>query len=190
MNRINLLPPEYQAYRPLNKKRLLKTVLVLLVVFSLIFGYGLFYVQLYLTREYMADLKEKMAVLQPVANRIDQLEIFNKEATKKLEYYEQLNKLKFPWSQILLAAGGKLPQGAWLTEINFQGDNPLVLKGMADDFTAVGQFVLNLETLDFFGQIILQSAEEIEYKEQKVVSFTIKCYLPTKGGDRSAQVKS
>jgi len=181
MQKINLLPPEYQSNYSGAVVRGLKVGLVLAVVLALVVSYAGFLYHMESTRQQLAETEAQVKKLNPILKRIENLQKIKQEADTKSALLNKLVHGRLLWSKNLLETNAKLPKDMWLTELSVTQEG-LVIKGWGTSFSSVGVFILHLKNLSYFSEVDLKNVVEKELNTTKVVRFEIICRLAGGGG--------
>lgn len=159
MPNINLI-----AVRREEKKRLERMTRQLF--FGLSGAIGLFAVlTLYLgarqlqVRSELADANEKMQKLQPVLDRIAQIEKDTSELSPKVETLESAKLNTLRWRAVLQVVSQSIPENTWLAGLSTAGtseDTSINLAGMTSSQTMVGDTMTRLGTHPLFDKVDLK----------------------------------
>lgn len=180
MIKINLLPKKeikkaaIPAEIGVSKDILLKlglpillTILIVLAVFA--------YMEMTksnLRKEIDQD-KKTLTQLQQTIEEVKKIEQLNKEIETKTKILEDLRKLQGIPVLLLNNIPKKLPEGVWLTGLNY--DNRSVsIEGMAFSNLNIVAFVENLKSIADFQNVNLVESQQTEFDKVLVYKFIIK----------------
>lgn len=117
--------------------------------------------------------RKTLAQLQKKIEEVRKIEELNKEIETKTKILEDLQKMKTTPVMLLNTLAKRLPEGVWLTGINY--DNKLVsLEGMAFSNLNIVAFVDNLKAVNDFQNVNLIESQQTEFDKVPVYKFIIK----------------
>ncbi|MFZ5943375.1 MAG: PilN domain-containing protein [Bacillota bacterium] len=196
---VNLLPPKYRPKPLLVWKRLAKTLVICLLMFSAGFlGVNYYFYRAGLV-EKMDNLQANIDNLKPVFDKIQEYETTLATVKKIEQVADKIGKAKQVWSDILADVAGSLSENIWFVKIS-KNEDWVVVEGEAKDFTAVGELAVSLRKLTWFQQVDIDFVERtkgkitgttqnsiivtenVKFKITAVLKENIKLFSPPEGG--------
>jgi Tfp pilus assembly protein PilN len=118
MYKVNLLPPRMQREEIVDVRRLLLTVVavvVVLAVIGVVLGFEISYASL---KRQIADTNQQLAMLQPTVEMVENLQsqIGTMQSTET-DYKNALNR-QVTWSDLIYKLNDIAPSDLWLTELD------------------------------------------------------------------------
>lgn len=176
MIRINLLGQEKRKLKrkPLQIKNFTFIFFAVIVVVILINGGATAY--LYFTVSALEEEKKKneatLADLNIKIAEVKRLEELNKEITNRKTIIQGLTKTKSIPVKLLNEINVTLPDGLWLTKIDYK-DNNVDIEGMALTNIAVVTFIENLKKSQVLTNVYLKESTQVEFQKVPVYRFIL-----------------
>lgn len=117
--------------------------------------------------------KKIFAQLQHKIQEVKKFEDLNREIETKTRLIEDLKKMQYTPVMLLNNVSKRLPEGVWLTGINYD-DKSVSLEGMAFSNLNIVAFVDNLKSLNDFQNVNLVESQQTEFEKVPVYKFAIK----------------
>jgi Tfp pilus assembly protein PilN len=144
--KINLLSPERRVSRLVFSRLVLLEIGVVLFVLSLVGG--ALWQQNLLLEKTVSQLEETQKSLEPVRLRQQEIGRLRQENQRKQQLYSTWMQQDVSKSDLLTAIAGAMPPSVWLSEIQQQEkDGLVVLKGFSLTMDEVSRLVDQLTTL-------------------------------------------
>lgn len=112
----------------------------------------------------------------------EQLEAFNRQVQKLKKRSSQVEKIiqdKTNPRKVLERVARDIPQDLWLTSLSITNDRTIEIKGAAESYKSIGDFIISANDSQFFGKSLIltgSNTETIEKDgvERRVEKFDIK----------------
>ncbi|MDI1471122.1 PilN domain-containing protein [Thermodesulfovibrio sp. 1176] len=183
MIKINLLPKREikRTVRPIaegvSKDVLLKLALPIGVVVLLVLAvFAYMEITKSSLKKEIEEQKKILAQLQQKIEEVKKFEALNKDIETKTKLIEELKKKQSVPVYLLNTIAKKMPEGIWLTGINFN-DNSVDIEGMGFSNLNIVAFVDNLKSVSEFQNVNLTESQQTEYNKVPVYKFLIKFNL-------------
>lgn len=132
----------------------------------------------YVKSEYQKDIETQKKILTGLQKKIEEVKKFeamNKDIEAKTKLIESLKKMQSAPVSVLSIIVKKLPDGVWLTGIQF--DDTVTVEGMGFSNLNVVQFVENLKATPELQDVYLVESQQTEFEKQAVYKFIVKFKL-------------
>lgn len=132
----------------------------------------------YTKSEYQKDIDTQKKVLSELQGKIAEVKKFeamNKDIEAKTKLIESLKKMQSAPVSILSTVVKKLPDGLWLTGLQFDGT--VTVEGIGFSNLNVVAFVDNLKATPELQDVYLVESQQTEFEKQIVYKFIIKFKL-------------
>ncbi len=181
MIKINLLPKK--ETKAISKKKvdltlsrdvvknLLIPVVVILIVIGLTFAY--FEMTKSKLKKEIEQNKNLLVSLQKKVEEVKKFETLNKEIEAKTKLIEDLKKIQSLPLTILNLIPKKLPDGLWLTVLNYD-NNIVTIEGFSFSNLNIVSFVENLKAVPELQDVALVESSQAEYEKTTVYKFILK----------------
>lgn len=176
MIRINLIGEDKRKRKrkPLQIKNFTFIFFTVLVVVILINGGATAY--LYFTVSSLEEEKKKneatLADLNKKIAEVKRLEELNKEIKNRKTIIQELTKTKSIPVKLLNEINATLPDGLWLTKIDYKDKN-VEIEGMALTNIAVVSFIENLKKSQVLTNAYLKESTQVEFQKVPVYKFSL-----------------
>ncbi len=180
--KVNLLPPKLQREGLVDVRRLIIISLTTLVIAAILGGYGIFLFLFFNQKSELANTRQQLASLTPIANRVEEMRKERKKMEATLQAYGSLLKKQIIWSDLFYDLNKITPMDLWLVEVEIslpkeeQKTNQakfINLKGLSLTVPSIGVFMNNLSQLSYFKEVKLVKLN----KESEGISFQITTLL-------------
>ncbi len=104
----------------------------------------------------------------------EQLEAFNKQIERLKERSAQVDKiikLKTNPKHLLEKMARSAPEDLWFNELILDGNDKITIKGGADSYTSIGEFILNVNDSPIFGGSLQLKDSKTEEETKDGISF-------------------
>lgn len=115
--KVNLLPPELQRESIIDTRRLIRVAAVTLAVVTVLGGYGYFLLQLVLMKGELAEIRQRLAALEPTVARVNRLREERRTAEETTRVLKELLNTRLAWSGMLSDLNYALPRDVWLDKL-------------------------------------------------------------------------
>ncbi len=177
MIRINLLPVRAIKAEFGRRRELVITGLSLGLLIVLILGLYLFQsYRLYGLGKDLASLRKEIEALNVQAKGVGELQKKIGELKGKLEVINNLNKKKTGPVRVMESLSSATPPRLWLTEFKENKGN-LTISGLAVDNQTIADFLKALSSYDYFKNVDLVEATQIDQEGIPLKRFSIKSNL-------------
>ncbi len=152
-------------------RNLLIPVFILLIILGLIFAY-LEMTKSNLKRE-IEQNKNLLSNLQKKVEEVKKFEALNKEIEAKTKVIEDLRKIQVLPVTLLNLIPKKLPDGVWLTALNYD-NNAVTIEGFSFSNLNIVTFVENLKAVSELQDVALVESSQAEYEKTTVYKFILR----------------
>lgn len=158
MIRINLLPATArQSKWPINKL-LIGTSLLLALVFISIYSYSLF--EVWSIEKKLQTTRNQYQALQPTRTLMASANTKQQQLEKKNSILTTLTKERQSWYNIIQHLATQTSSQIWFTDLQKGEKGAIQIKGWANTYPQVAQFMEIMENDQFFTEPILNSVEK------------------------------
>lgn len=151
-------------------KKFIIPVGITMVILMVIFAYCE-----YTKSEYKKEIETQRKVLTGLQKKIAEVKKFeamNKDIEAKTKLIESLKKMQSAPVSILSTIVKKLPDGVWLTGLQF--DDAVTVEGIGFSNLNVVAFIDNLKATPELQDVYLVESQQTEFEKQAVYKFTVK----------------
>lgn len=172
MIRINLLPREKAARRPVAPRLLAILVIGILLV-------GVAAATLFLNRRnagvraQVDSVNRQIDTLRPRVQQVEELRRAIEAARKKEQLLRRLEEARVPWDQVLAELRRVLPTDVWLTQVEAYATGEMVFNGYGLSYESVARFMTSLEGSDRFEAIDMLISQKQKISGREVVNFSV-----------------
>lgn len=172
--KINLLPQEFRPQPLVSPIRLLVMIVGLVLIFISFAAMGFQYFQLSQEKEQLRNLQTQLELQQEQLAEANKIEEIYNEVKKRQETVKKILD-SYPRYHLLLSEmASTLKPDIWLTEVQFNQDGFLEIRGEAILFPVIGDFLKNLiRTEDYKTARLLKVSEREILDSEPVYSFEI-----------------
>ncbi len=176
MIRINLIGEEKRKRKkkPLQIKNFTIIFFTVMIVVLLINGGATAY--LYFTLSALEDEKKQndtiLADLNKKIAEVKRFEELNKEISNRKNIIQGLTKTKTLPVRILNEVNATIPEGIWITKIDYKGSS-VDIEGMALTNIAVVSFIENLKNSKVASNPYLKETNQVEFQKVPVYRFSL-----------------
>ncbi|MGH7770727.1 MAG: PilN domain-containing protein [Candidatus Binatia bacterium] len=177
MIRINLLPVKAIKAEFGRRRELVIAGLSLGMAIALMLGLYLFQsYRLHTLGKGLASLRKEIDALNVQVKDIGELQKRNRELQSKLDAINSLSKKKTGPVRVMESLSSATPSRLWLTEFKDNKGN-LTITGLAVDNQTIADFLKALSTHEYFQNVDLVEATQIEQDGVPLKRFSIKSTL-------------
>ena len=182
MIRINLLPKEEKAHRPVTftfKAGDLLVPVVLLITAALVIG-GMAlsqYARATSLARSIAEVDEQSRALAPQIERVNRLAQERAELDLRLGIIAKLEKGRAQSVRLMDDLARCVPDHLWLTGATQEGSTSLSVEGVTFSNLVVSDFISRLERSPMFAGVELDFAERGNVTDREVVKFRVTCQV-------------
>ena len=182
MIRINLLPKEEKAHRPVSisfKAGDLLIPAMLLVATALVIG-GMAlsqYSRATSLARSIADVDEQSRILAPQIERVNRLAQERAELDLRLGIIAKLEKGRAQSVRLMDDLARCVPDHLWLTGASQDAGGSLSVEGVTFSNLVVSDFISRLERSSMFANVELDFAERGNVTDREVVKFRLTCQV-------------
>jgi len=180
MIRINLLPKEIKKKVTLREKRIIPTIVVVLVLVVFLGLYFLKVVQYSRLKKEVKKVDKELVLLESVVKKVDEMEKSKEALGKKLDVIGSLmgNRLAYP--QLLEDLARIVPSRVWLTSLSTKSESnflTITIEASALDNYAIADFITRLSGTENFSKVELSKIISMkkEKGEEVIRNFGVTC---------------
>ncbi|MCS7164507.1 MAG: PilN domain-containing protein [Thermodesulfovibrio sp.] len=132
----------------------------------------------YLKSEYQKEIEKQKQLLTSLQKKIAEIKRFeamNKDIENKTKLIESFKKMQSAPVNILSTVVKKLPEGVWLTGLQF--DDAVTVEGIGFSNLNVVAFVDNLKSTPELQDVYLVESQQTEFEKQSVYKFIVRFKL-------------
>lgn len=170
---INLLPPELRRNVFVEAQNLFRKIMVLALVSSITLSYLGFYIHMKYSEKQLSNLEYELQLLKPRVEQLQKFQKENKDLQSEIAVFKKKKNEKVDWAVILKDMNECLPEGMWVTDLSYNQDNIIRVKGMADNVSVVGVFLYQLHQLSHFSEFNLEKATEVPVGDFSLTEFNL-----------------
>ncbi len=172
MIRINLLPRE-QLRRPGPAPRAVALLVIGILLLATVASTLYFNARNAAVRDEIARTEERIEGLKAQVSRVEALRRQIEAARRKQQLLQRLEAARVPWDTILEAVRTIMPKDVWLSQIAAGEDGGMNFIGYGLTYTAVAQFMVNLEDSPMFSGVDLILGQKQPVGGKQVVNFSL-----------------
>ncbi len=128
-------------------------------------------------RTLLSDAQDQQRRLQPVINKLDEIEWQKQYLVKKIALITELRMLQGTAVRVLDAMSRAIPDWVWLTETTLN-KRSLLIKGRALTNVLISDYVRNLTELGVFESVGILNTQQRAEGNNQFVDFTVTAVLP------------
>lgn len=165
MIKINLLPQRYRISKVPVKKLFLSYILLLSLIFVLLYGAGEYFI--WNVKQEIESVRHEYQLIIPIR---DKMNFANEKATvinEKNNVLGQLRKDKKSWFAAYERLGRIIRPGIWLAEVSTVEKDDMIIKGQADSYDLVADFIKALAADSVFDKPVLINSEAVSNNDIK-----------------------
>lgn len=186
MIRINLLPRE-RLRAPAPAPLRIGGVVVVLLLAAAVVATLVINARNAAVRDELAAINAEITELEPKVARVEELKRLIEVAERKEQMLKRLEAARIPWDQVLLELRVVIPRSVWLTSIAAAQDGNLVFNGIALSYTAVAQFMVNVESSQMFEGTDLTTSQKQVIGTRPTINFSVTSRLTSKRTEASTR---
>ncbi|HEY3248949.1 MAG TPA: PilN domain-containing protein [bacterium] len=172
MIRINLLPRE-QVRRAGPAPRAVTLLAAAVVLAAMVASTLYFNGRNARVRDEIARTEAQITALTPEVERVEALRREIDTARRKQQLLQRLESARVPWDTVLEGVRTLMPKDVWLSQIAAGEDGSMNFIGYGLTYTAVAQFMVNLEDSPMFADVDLVLGQKQPVGGKQVVNFSI-----------------
>jgi len=128
-------------------------------------------------RALLAAAQDQQRRLQPVVNKLDEIEWQRQYLAKKIALITELRMLQGTAVRVLDAMSRAIPDWVWLTETTLNKSS-LLIKGRALTNVLISDYVRNLTELGIFESVGILNTQQRAEGNNQFIDFTVTAVLP------------
>ncbi len=128
-------------------------------------------------RALLADAQDQLRRLQPVSNKLDEIDWQKQYLVKKIALITELRMMQGTAVRVLDAMSRAIPDWVWLTETTFNKTG-LQIHGRALTNVLISDYVRNLSELGLFESVGIVNTQQRSEGNNQFIEFTVTAVLP------------
>ena len=179
MIKINLLPKEVEKKVALREKKILLSIIVLLVVGGFLGLYFLKVGQYTRLKKKVKRVKKELSLLETIVKKVDEIEKSKEALGKKLDVIQSLLGNRVVYPQLLEDLARIVPSRVWLTSLLTKSEADfltITIEASAIDNYAIAGFITKLSKAKNFSKVELSNiTTRKREKEVAIKNFGVTC---------------